>query len=93
LAPTLLQIPGVSPRWLAERAIRIVDDNISLDDAIAEGLPAILMQNRMAQVSTGDPATDPSEQGEEGGDKNRAEEPGGTSQAGFPAGPVGGASE
>jgi hypothetical protein len=33
LAPTLLQLPGISPRWLAERAIRIVDDNVSLDDA------------------------------------------------------------
>lgn len=93
LAPTLLQLPGISPRWLAERAIRIVDDNVSLDDAIAEGLPAILSQNRMSQMATGDPATDPASQGDEGGDKDRAPEPGGTSQAEFPAGPTGGAKQ
>lgn len=93
LAPTLLQLPGITPRWLAERAIRIVDDNVSLEDAIAEGLPSIMSQNRMAQVGTGDPATDPASQGEEGGDKDRAQQPGGTSQAEFPGGQTGGAKQ
>lgn len=93
LAPTLLQIPGVSPRWLAERAVRIIDDSVSIEDAIAEGMPAIMSQNRMAQPGTGDPATDPNQQGEEGGDKNRVSDPGGTGQPGYPGGPVGGAQQ
>lgn len=89
--PLLLQIPGISPRWLAERAIRIADDDVSIEDAVIEGLPAILAQNAMAQVSTGDPASDPNAQGKEGGDKNRAPTPGGTAQAEFPGAGAGSA--
>ena len=93
LAPTLLQLPGISPRWFAERAIRIVDDDISLDDAIAEGLPSIMTQNKMGQVGQGDPAADPNQQGEEGDDKERAPEPGGTAQPGYNAEPNGGVAQ
>lgn len=93
LAPTLLQIPGITPRWLAERAVRIVDDNISIDDAIAEGMPSIMSMNRSAQVGAGDAMSDPTQQGAEGGDKTRAQQPGGTAQPGFPDGATGGASE
>lgn len=89
--PLLLQIPGISPRWLAERAIRIADDDVSIEDAVIEGLPAILAQNAMAQVSTGDPASDPNAQGKEGGDKNRAPTPGGTAQPEFPGAGAGSA--
>lgn len=89
--PLLLQIPGISPRWLAERAIRIADDDVNIEDAVIEGLPAILAQNAMAQVSTGDPASDPNAQGKEGGDKNRAPSPGGTAQPEFPGAGAGSA--
>lgn len=41
ITPVLLQIPGISPRWLAERVIRILDDKTNLEDAIIEGLPPI----------------------------------------------------
>ena len=73
--PLLLQTPGIRPQWLAERAVRIADDSTDLTDAYEEGLPSILTQNRMAQASTGDPATDPNAQGDQGGDKNRAHRP------------------
>lgn len=89
--PLLLQIPGINPRWLAERAIRIADDDVSIEDAIAEGMPAIMAQNRMAQTSTGDPESDPNQQGDEGGDKDRPGKPGGTAQPEFPGGQTGGA--
>jgi hypothetical protein len=70
LAPTLLQIPGISPQWLAKQALQRLDDNLDLTDAIMEGLPSIMSMNRMSQMGTGDPATDPNQQGGEGGDKN-----------------------
>lgn len=87
LYPLLLQIPGVTPRWLAERAIRIADDNVALEDAFVEGIPSIIMQNRMAQTAPADAQNDPQNQGEEGADKVRTGEPGGTSQPAFNTGP------
>jgi hypothetical protein len=68
MAPLLLQMPRVSPDWLARETIRRLDDNADLTEAIAAGLPAIVAQNRMAQPATGDPATDPTQQGPQGGD-------------------------
>lgn len=93
LAPTLLQIPGIQPRWLAERAIRVLDDDIDLGMAIAEGLPSIISMNRTGQVGTGNPETDPAEQGGEGQDKIRAPGVGGTSQPEHPNKPTGSAQE
>lgn len=69
-APTLLQVPGITPKWLAKQIITRLDDNIDLTDAYLDGLPSIMAMNRQAQLSTGDPATDPNQQGGEGGDKN-----------------------
>ena len=45
LAPTLLQIPGIDPAWLAKEAIRRMDDNIDMTDAIKAALPSIVAQN------------------------------------------------
>jgi hypothetical protein len=45
LAPTLLQIPGIDPSWLAKEAIRRMDDNIDMTDAIKAALPSIVAQN------------------------------------------------
>jgi hypothetical protein len=88
LYPLLVQLPGVSPRWLAERAIRIADDDIRLEDAYVDGLPSIMAQNRMAQMSTGDPGTDPNAQGEAGGQNDERPGKGSPdSQPGFNTGP------
>jgi hypothetical protein len=46
LAPLIMQIPGISPSWMAKEAIKRLDDRIDLTDAIAEGMPAIVAQNR-----------------------------------------------
>lgn len=91
IAPFLLQIPGIPPRWLAERAVRIADDSTDLKDAYQEGLPAILTMNRQMQQSTGDPASDPNAQGDKGGDKNPAPKADGQDTNSFP-GPGAGAS-
>lgn len=84
--PLLVQVPGISPRWLAERAIKIADDDTNLEDAYMDGLPSIMAQNRLAQVPTGNPETEPTGQGQEGADKNRPQKPGGTSQPAFNTG-------
>lgn len=81
--PLFLQVPGVNPRWLLERALRIADDDTDLEDAFIDGLPSITAMNSAKQVSTGNPEDDPNSQGKEGGDKNRAPEPGGTAKPGF----------
>lgn len=96
LYPLLVQIPGVSPRWLGETAVRIADDDVSIDDAIIDGLPSVLAQNAMAQAAaqptTGNPATDPSAQGDQGkGNAPAPAKPGGTAQPAYPNKPVGGA--
>lgn len=91
--PVLLQVPGISPRWLAEKAVRIADDDIDLEDAIIDGLPSITSQNAIQQMPTGDPATDPASQGGAGKGAAPAAKPGppaGAAQPGFPGGPVGG---
>lgn len=72
VAPLLLQIPGVNPRWLAKHLLVRLDEKLDLTDAFIDGLPSILAMNAAsktaAQPSTGDPATDPGQQGGEGGD-------------------------
>lgn len=89
--PLLVQVPGVSPRWLAEKAIRLADDDADLEDAIIEGIPSIIAQNAMAQPATGDPSTDPTQQGGRGNDPQGQRETGNRSQPGFPGPGAGGA--
>jgi hypothetical protein len=45
LAPTLIQIPGIDPSWMAKEAIKRMDDSIDLTDAIKASLPSIVAQN------------------------------------------------
>lgn len=66
MLPFLIQMPGLSPNWLARETVRRLDDNADLTEALAEGLPSIMAQNGMTQLSTGDPATDPNAQGGQG---------------------------
>lgn len=89
--PLLVQVPGISTRWLAEKAIRIADDDADLDDAIIDGLPSIIAQNAMAQPATGNPATEPTAQGGQGNAPPGQHETGNSAQPGFPGAGAGGA--
>ena len=84
--PLLVQVPGVSPRWLAELAIGIADDDVDLTDAILDGLPSIVAQNAMSgpqvQPNSGDPASNPGSQGPAGA--RNAPTPGPTGDSGQP---------
>lgn len=78
ITPLLLQIPGISPRYLAEHGIRILDDKTNLEDAIIDGLPPISALAKMMGGQTtpngggaaegSDPSQNPANQGGEGGD-------------------------
>ena len=46
LAPLLMQIPGISPYWMAKEAVKRLDDKVDLTEAIASGMPSIVAQNR-----------------------------------------------
>jgi hypothetical protein len=71
--PLLVQVPGVSPEWLAKKAIMIADDDADLEEAFIEGMASITAMNQLTQPSTGNPETDPNAQGGKGGDN--AEKP------------------
>jgi hypothetical protein len=88
--PLLVQVPGISPRWLAEKAIRLADDNADLEDAIIDGIPSIIAQNAMSQPGTGDPSTDPTQQGGQGTAPPGQRETGNQAQPGFPGAGAGG---
>jgi hypothetical protein len=47
LAPLLMQIPGITPYWLAKEAVKRLDDRIDLTEALSAGMPSIVTQNRM----------------------------------------------
>ena len=66
IVPLLIQIPGVSPDFLAKELIKRMDDKIDLTDALQSGLQSIVAMNGQKQVGTGDPATDPNMQGGQG---------------------------
>jgi len=66
MLPFLLQMPGISPNWLARESVRRLDDKADLTEALSEGAMSIIAQNGLAQVSTGDPASDPNAQGPQG---------------------------
>lgn len=71
LAPILLQIPGVSPKWMAEQAIERLDDRIDLKDAFREGMPSVAAQNQNAEPDQGEPGNGPNDQGGAGRDNAR----------------------
>ena len=66
MLPFLLQMPGISPIWLARETVKRLDDKADLTEALAEGVPSIMAQNGLSQLSTGNPATDPNAQGGQG---------------------------
>lgn len=95
--PYLLQIGGVNPTVLANRYADLLD--LDTEELIVEGVPSIVAMNAMAskeaaggqlQPGTGDPETDPSQQGAEGADNAAApgesmNENEGGPQPGYPA--------
>ena len=89
MTPLLLQIPGIKPTWLAQKMVDVIDANIDLSDAYLDGIPSIQAMNGMIGPGTGDPATDPAAQGDQGGQNNPAgpQRPGGP-QPGMPDGGV-----
>ena len=68
MAPLLLQIPGISPEWMAREAIERLDDRIDLAEAYVGGLPSINAQNSLAGEPQPAPTNDPEQQGGQGGD-------------------------
>ncbi|MEC5291583.1 MULTISPECIES: hypothetical protein [unclassified Aurantimonas] len=81
LAPFLIQIPGINPVWMAREFIRRLDDRVDITEALSSGVPSIVMQNQMQQPGTGDAATDPKAQGNEGA-SNGPPAPGGPGGSG-----------
>lgn len=53
LAPTLLQIPGMNPEWLARQLLTRMDDRLDLTDAFLAGNPSIQTLNAMAAKPLG----------------------------------------
>jgi hypothetical protein len=84
--PFLIQIPGIDPTWLGKLVITTLDARIDLDEAFTAGLPSVTTMNRQTQPGTGDPATDPNAQGDQGGQNapNNDQSTGGA-QPGMPA--------
>lgn len=66
MLPFLIQMPGINPMWLAKETIRRLDDRLDLTEAIAAGMPSIVMQNQAKQPGPADPMADPNAQGPEG---------------------------
>jgi hypothetical protein len=91
MAPFLVQLPGISQTWLAKKAVERLDDDIDLEEAIAEGIPSIVAQNSLMgrQMGAGagqGPEADPSQQGARGQDN--APQAAQQSPGGQPAFPV-----
>lgn len=78
MLPFLIQMPNMNPNWLLTETIRRLDDRLDPTEALAQNIPAIVAQNRMAQPAAGDPAASPDQQGDKGGD-NGPQAPGGPS--------------
>lgn len=67
MAPIIMQIPGVDPTEFARLALKIFDDRMDLTKLLVAGAPSIMAQNQITQPPTGDPATEPTAQGGQGG--------------------------
>lgn len=71
IAPLLMQIPGISPEFVARLAIRRVDDKLDPTDAIVSGIPSILAMNAANQMPQGGVSDDPNQQGAEGSNNSQ----------------------
>lgn len=66
VTPLLVQMPGMNPEYLLKKVLKVLDSRVNYEEAITAGLPSITSMNRQSQPGTGDPATDPTQQGAEG---------------------------
>lgn len=82
LMPFILQIPGISPEWLAREMLRRMDDRIDFAEAISAG-PSIAAMNSMSQPPAENPMDDPTAQGAQG--QNNAPDTGSPTSIGPPA--------
>ena len=73
IVPLLLQIPGISPEWLAREVVRRLDDRLDVTEALMAGMPSIMSMNSNTQPVTGNPQDDPDAQGGQG--SNNAPQP------------------
>lgn len=85
MMPLLLQIPGLSPEWLAREMLRRLDDRVDLSDAFASGMPSVQALNQNNQMMTPG-GEDPNAQGGEGGNNAPSTKPEKTNVA--PAAPA-----
>lgn len=69
LMPFLIQIPGVRSDKILEQIIERLDDRLDPADFFDPNLPSMVAANQQVQPGTGDPATDPNQQGGEGSDQ------------------------
>lgn len=86
VGPYIFQVPGIRPAWLAKHLIEIMDDRLDLEEAFTAGIPSIQAMNGIMgseQPGTGNPETDPNQQGAEGA--NNAEQGGETRGGAQPA--------
>lgn len=83
MLPFLIQMPNISPTWLARESLRRLDDRLDLTEAITENVPAIVAQNRLAGAAPA-PGAAPEDQGGAGEDND--EVPGGPSGTDAPMG-------
>lgn len=88
IAPFVLQVPGIKPEKLARHVLKLLDDKLDLNDFLDSSLPSITAMNAAKQPATGDPATDPNQQGGQGGNNAPAPDarPGGPQPAYGPSG-------
>jgi hypothetical protein len=49
--PYLIQIPGISPRWLAKEVLKRMDDKLDVDSALADGMGSIVSMNGQADAN------------------------------------------
>lgn len=77
LAPILMQIPGISPEWLAKQMLTRMDERLELEDAFTAGMPSISAMNAAASKPppTSPDKSDPNAQGPAGAD-NAPQPPG-----------------
>jgi hypothetical protein len=77
MLPILLQIPGISPTFLAKEALRRLDDRLDLTEAFIDSIPSVVAQNQQSGAQQGPtgtgPASDPAAQG--GAGANNAPQP------------------
>lgn len=85
MAPILLQIPGITPQWLATQMLTRLDDRLDLTDAFLAGQPSIQTLNALAAKPLGQgPAGQDKPGGAGAGDPN-AQGDRGASNAAAPA--------